>query len=377
MYFSLMNYLLIPDKFKGSATAEEVIESLIRGIQKVDRAAHFHKIIASDGGDGFLSSIAQFKQLQTINIPSKNAYLEPIDSCYLWDKKSKTAYIELANTAGIVHLNNRTLRILDSSTIGVGIQLKDALDKGATTIYMGLGGSATNDAGLGILYAIGYEFYDQNNKELIPNSGNLDQIQKIIPKAYPNTKFYIVNDVDNPLYGPKGAAAVYAPQKGATPAQVKKLDQSLKQLSNLIKRDFGIDEASTPGTGAAGGTAYGLKAFLNAEFIPGFEFLKDRAQLEQLISNENIDYIITGEGHFDEQSLYGKLIEGILKLAKTYRVPSLIVCGASSVEEKHLEHYPIESIIQLKNEDRSLEFCITNTPSLIEEDIYIYLKSKA
>ena len=101
MYFSLMNYLLIPDKFKGSATAEEVIESLIRGIQKVDRAAHFHKIIASDGGDGFLSSIAQFKQLTSINIPSKNAYLEPIDSYYLWNEESHTAYIELANTAGI------------------------------------------------------------------------------------------------------------------------------------------------------------------------------------------------------------------------------------------------------------------------------------
>ena len=371
-----MNYLLIPDKFKGSATAEEVIDSLIKGIQKADTAAHFYKIVASDGGDGFLSSIAQFKQLQTINIPSKNAYLEPIDSYYLWSEESNTAYIELANTAGIAKLNNRTLRILDSSTIGVGIQLKDALNKGATTIYMGLGGSATNDAGLGILYAIGFKFYDQNNKELIPNSGNLDQIQKIIPKAYPNTKFYIVNDVDNPLYGPKGAAAVYAPQKGATPTQLKELDQSLKQLSKLIKRDFGIDEASTPGTGAAGAAAYGLKAFLNAEFIPGFEFLKDRAQLEQLISNENIDYIITGEGHFDEQSLYGKLIEGILKLAKTYEVPSLIVCGASSVAPKHLEKYPIENIIELKSKGRSLDFCLSNTQTLIEEEIYNYLKSK-
>lgn len=376
MYFSLMNYLLIPDKFKGSATAEEVIDSLIKGIQKADTAAHFYKIVASDGGDGFLSSIAQFKQLQTINIPSKNAYLEPIDSYYLWSEESNTAYIELANTAGIAKLNNRTLRILDSSTIGVGIQLKDALNKGATTIYMGLGGSATNDAGLGILYAIGFKFYDQNNKELIPNSGNLDQIQKIIPKAYPNTKFYIVNDVDNPLYGPKGAAAVYAPQKGATPTQLKELDQSLKQLSKLIKRDFGIDEASTPGTGAAGAAAYGLKAFLNAEFIPGFEFLKDRSQLEQLISNENIDYIITGEGHFDEQSLYGKLIEGILKLAKTYEVPSLIVCGASSVAPKHLEKYPIENIIELKSKGRSLDFCLSNTQTLIEEEIYNYLKSK-
>ncbi len=376
MYFSLMNYLLIPDKFKGSATAEEVIESLIRGIQKVDQTAHFHKIIASDGGDGFLSSIAQFKQLTSINIPSKNAYLEPIDSYYLWSEESHTAYIELANTAGIAHLNHRTLRILDSSTIGVGIQLKDALGRGATTIYMGLGGSATNDAGMGILYAIGYKFYDQNNEELIPNSGNLDQIQKIIPKAYPNTKFYIVNDVDNPLYGPKGAAAVYAPQKGATPIQVKQLDQSLEQLSKLIKRDFGIDEASTPGTGAAGAAAYGLKAFLNAAFIPGFEFLKDRAQLEQLISNENIDYIITGEGHFDEQSLYGKLIEGILKLAKTYEVPSLIVCGASSVEPKHLENYPIDSIIELKSKGRSLDYCLSNTKTLIEEEIYNYLKSK-
>lgn len=376
MYFSLMNYLLIPDKFKGSAKAEEVIESLIRGIQKIDTDAHFHKIIASDGGDGFLSSIAQFKQLQTINIPSKNAYFESIDSYYLWNEESNTAYIELANTAGIAKLNNRTLRILDSSTLGVGIQLKDALDKGATTIYMGLGGSATNDAGMGILYAIGFKFYDQNNEELIPNSGNLDQIQKIIPKAYPNTKFYIVNDVDNPLYGPKGAAAVYAPQKGATPTQVKQLDQSLKHLSKLIKSDFGIDVAHTPGTGAAGGTAYGLKAFLNAVFIPGFEFLKDRAQLEQLISNENIDYIITGEGHFDEQSLYGKLIEGILKLAKTYEVPSLIVCGASSVEPKHLENYPIESIIELKSKGRSLDYCLSNTKELIEEEIHNYLKSK-
>lgn len=376
MYFSLMNYLLIPDKFKGSATAEEVIESLIRGIQKVDQTAHFHKIIASDGGDGFLSSIAQFKQLTSINISSKNAYLDPIDSYYLWSEESQTAYIELANTAGIAKLNNRTLRIRDSSTIGVGIQLKDALGRGATTVYMGLGGSATNDAGMGILYAIGYKFYDQNNEELIPNSGNLDQIQTIIPKAYPNTKFYIVNDVDNPLYGPKGAAAVYAPQKGATPTQVNELDQSLEQLSKLIKSNFGIDLAHTPGAGAAGGTAYGLKAFLNAEYIPGFEFLKDRARLEQLISNERIDYIISGEGHFDQQSLYGKLIEGILKLAKTYEVPSLIVCGISSVDPKHLEHYPIESIIQLKNKDRSLEFCISNTRTLIEDEIYNYLKSK-
>ena len=376
MYFSCMNYLLIPDKFKGAATAQQVIESIIKGIQQVDSKAQFHNIIASDGGDGFLSSIAQFEKVTPINIQSKNAYLEPIDSYFLWNQETKTAYIELANTAGLSLLNNKTLRIKDSTTLGTGIQLNEALNKGARTIYMGLGGSATNDAGLGILYAIGFKFLDQHNKELIPTSGNLAQIQKIIPKSYPHTKFYIINDVDNPLYGPKGAAAIYAPQKGASPDEVTELDQSLKQLSERIKKDFGVDIASIPGTGAAGGTAYGLKSFLEATFIPGFEFLKERTQLEQLLSTTKIDYIITGEGHFDEQSLFGKLIEGILKVATTYKIPSLIVCGACSVTSEQLEHYPIESIIELKNEQRSLAYCISNTQSLIEQDLAHYLKSK-
>lgn len=370
-----MNYLLIPDKFKGSATAKEVVDALKKGIQQIDKKPVFKEVIASDGGDGFLSSVQQFEKVISIDIPSKNAYLDPIDSNYLWNNESKTAYIELANTVGIANLKNHKIDINKSSTYGTGIQLKHALDKGAEHIYLGVGGSATNDAAMGLLYGIGFKFIDINNQLIIPTSGNLNRIKTIIPKPLPKVNFYVINDVDNPLYGPQGAAAVYAPQKGASKEEVRQLDESLIQLSKLIKSTFEIDVASIPGTGAAGGTAYGLKAFLNAQFIPGFEFLKERAKLDELLKTTTIDYIITGEGHFDEQSLYGKLIEGILKLGQLNKIPCLIICGASSVDPKYLKNYPIESIIQLKRENRSLKDCINNSQFFIEKDIAHYLKS--
>lgn len=365
-----MNVLLIPDKFKGSLTAQEVIISLSAGILKIYPDAEIHRVIASDGGDGFLEAIANYCKTDSVEIETKDPLGRKIRAYYLYNASEETAYIELAKTAGLVLLDSSECDPKLTSTLGTGLQIRDAVKKGAKKIYIGLGGSATNDAGLGIAAALGFSLLDEFGNLLNPIGGNLSKIYSIEPseflKDYENIEIYAVNDVDNPLFGPTGAAYVYSAQKGGNKESIEFLDKGLKHLHTIVKKEMEKDYADIPGSGAAGGTAYGLKTFLNAEFISGTDFIFKLTRIDKLLESNSIDFIITGEGKIDDQTLRGKLINGVCQLGKSYKIPVIVVCGVSEINAKHLNEMGNVEVIEIRDSSMPLSYSIENASGLIE-----------
>lgn len=371
-----MNILLIPDKFKGSLTAKQVIKALKAGISNSVSHVKFYEIIASDGGDGFLDAIQHTQQVQQIHMASVDPLGRPMDSYYLMN--DKTAYIELANCSGLAILPPEERNALKTSTYGTGLQIKHALANGANAIYIGLGGSATNDGGMGIAKALGYQFLDNDGYELDPCGENLVKIRQIDSpdNFFSNIEIYAVNDVKNPLTGKLGAAMVYGAQKGADANAIELLDAGLKNLAAIVKDQLGKDIAAMPGAGAAGGSAYGLKAFLGAEFIPGTQFILQLNDILQEFQNNMIDLIITGEGKIDDQTIHGKLIDGIMEMGKRYDIPVLAVCGKNDLSKKATDQLRPLDIVEISDPSKSLAYNMEHASALIENAIYQYFKQK-
>ncbi|MEB8329384.1 glycerate kinase [Flavobacteriaceae bacterium KMM 6897] len=372
-----MKVLLIPDKFKGSVTADGVIKALSEGILKSMPETEIFKVMASDGGDGFLDAVQNYISLERVEVATIDSLGRPIKAYYLYNESNSTAYVELAKASGIELLSNADLNVMETSTIGTGIQIKDAITRGAKNIIIGLGGSATNDGGTGIAYALGYRFMDSKGNELSPKGKNLSLISKI-PKMddsiWKGISFTAVNDVTNPLFGKEGAAYVYAKQKGADSGQIEDLDEGLRNLAYTVQKIMGVDHALVPGTGAAGGTAYGLKTFFNAEFISGIEFLFKLAGIPQLLKETSIDYIITGEGKIDEQTLHGKLIKGVMDIGLQYRIPVIAVCGKLDVAEAELKKKGLEAVLEIMDMSQPLQYSMDNAAELIKKTIFNYFE---
>ena len=373
-----MNILLVPDKFKGSLSSQGVIEALKSGILKAIPDANFYSALVSDGGDGFLDSVAEYSDSESVSCDTKDPLGRPIDSYYLYDPETATAYIEMAKTAGLELLDISERSPLTTSTYGTGIQIKHALESGAKRIFVGLGGSATNDAGMGIAAALGYSFLDEENNTLEPVGSNLVRVSHIIKPAkndfFDNIEIFAINDVDNPLYGLHGAAHTYAAQKGASLKEIEFLDNGLKHLDAIVRSDLNRENAKFPGAGAAGGTAYGLMTFLGAEFIPGTAFVLELAGVPEVLREQSIDLIITGEGKIDDQTSRGKLISGIIALGNEFKVPVIAVCGALDADPKLLQKQGLQEVLEVRDQNRSLQYNMEHAAELVEAKIYDYLK---
>ena len=375
-----MKYLLVPDKFKGSATAHEVVGALAQGIKQSQPEAIIHTIIASDGGDGFLDCIAAAQPIERISAPTQNALQQPITADFGFDPTTKTAYIELAQAAGLAQLAGQSYSILNTSTFGTGRQIQQALDKGAQHLVLGLGGSATNDAGMGIASALGVTFLDGNGKSIHPCSGNLLDIHQLIfpvKNHLDGIGITVVNDVTNPLLGPQGAVATYAPQKGATAKEMTRLEKGLQQLAQLLDATTKAIDNTTAGAGAAGGTAYGMAQLFSANLCTGAEFLLAHTPLALWVAKEKYTYIITGEGAWDEQSSHGKVVGTVCLLAAEHQTPVVIVCGTA--DEKMIGTLPagVQKVLPLKTAARSASYCMKNAKSLIASEIAVFLNQKA
>ncbi|MCB0472851.1 MAG: glycerate kinase [Flavobacteriaceae bacterium] len=370
-----MRILLIPDKFKGSLTARQVIDAIKKGISAYDPSIEFEACIASDGGDGFLDAIAETHPVDKINILSIDPLGRKIDTFYY--TQDKTAYIELANSSGLALLTSEERNVLKTATYGTGMQIADALDKGIDEIYIGLGGSATNDGGMGIAVALGYRFLDQNKMELEPIGENLQFIDKIVPPdtgRFINTAFFAVNDVKNPLFGTNGAALVYGKQKGADQKALILLDKGLVNLHTKVKEQLKIDVSHLPGSGAAGGAAYGLKVFFQAEFISGIDFILQKNNIHHKLKDGQIDLIITGEGKIDKQTTQGKLIDGITGIGKKYGIPVLAVCGINELTFAEREKLGLRAVIGIHDDSKSLEYTMNNASELLQRIVNQYFK---
>ncbi len=376
-----MNILVIPDKFKDSLTATQVVRAISSGITKCDKSHQIYSIIASDGGDGFLDAILQVHpEFENIDMKTVNPFGKQIKANYLFNPKDQTAYIELAQASGLALLKNSERNCNITSTYGTGLQIKHAISKGAKNIYIGLGGSATNDGGTGILSSLDFKFADKNSKLLSVNGKNLSKIDKIIPpdKDLKNIRFFTVNDVHNLLLGKQGATYTYAQQKGASKKDLSLLEKGMK---NLFKKSKNINPnlKDTSGFGAAGGTGFGLSTFLNAKIISGTDFLFQLNNLEDILKNNKIDLIITGEGKIDKQTLHGKFIDGIAQKSIQYKIPAIVVCGISKLDKKQVNELGIHEVYPIKTEEISVSESMQNAYKLIENkvfNIFCNLKNK-
>lgn len=372
-----MQILLIPDKFKGSLTAQEVVEAISRGVRSVHPSAHIDAILASDGGEGFLDAITKYKEVERIDTTTTDPLGRFMQAHYLWQEAGKTAYVEMAMASGLELLVESERNPAQTSTWGTGLQIKDAIVRGAQTIYLGIGGSATNDGGIGVAAALGYQFLDEGGNEVQLNGSGLRQIHRIIkPEAsYNGITFIAVNDVNNPLYGAAGAAHVYGPQKGADPEIVSALDSGLRHLDEIVKRDLERDSAHIPGAGAAGGLAYGLSVFFDAEFIGGIDFILGLAGLEDRLVHDPPELIITGEGRIDTQSLSGKLIQGVLNRGSVHHIPVLAVCGMLDIKADQLVSEGFSDVIEIRDQMKPLAFNMAHAAELLETAIRDYFRS--
>lgn len=375
-----MKIVLIPDKFKGSLSATEVIEALSKGIKRADPTAIISSMVTSDGGDGFLNAIQHNIAVEEIYCETVDPLRRPISAPYLYQAEKKTAYIELAQCSGMVLLTKEERNPMKTTTQGTGLQIKHALGQGAETIYVGLGGSATNDGGIGIAHALGFRFLDKNGDILPPIGHSLARINTIetnsVTPDLQNIQIHAVNDVNNPLTGPAGAAYVYARQKGAGEDQIQALDDGLNQLNKIVEGIWNRSYAQLPGAGAAGGTAYGLKSFLGASFIKGMDFMFALSNADLIFKENDVDLIITGEGSIDEQTLHGKLIHGVLELAKKHNTPVMAVCGISELDERTAKANGLKTILEIRDRSRPVDYSMKHAAQLVEDHIYKYLSEK-
>ena len=321
-------FLLIPDSFKGTMSSIEICSLLEEKIQEYYPAAEIHSIPVADGGEGSVDCFLQALGGEKVIVTTNNPFFEPIDSYYGLVDNGRTAVIEMAASAGLPLIEDRK-DPPKASTFGVGELILHAARKGVSKIIMGLGGSCTNDGGCGAACAVGIRFLDEAGNSFIPTGGTLHRIQQLdlsqIDPMIKGIEFVTMCDIDNPMYGPTGAAAIFGPQKGATPEEVELLDAGVQHLSQIIKQTMGLDLAFVPGTGAAGAMGAGMAAFFHSRLQMGIQTILDTVQFEELATGANM--IFTGEGKLDSQSLRGKVVIGVARRAKALGVPVTALVG--------------------------------------------------
>lgn len=320
--------VIASDSFKGSLTSKEVAESAEKGIKAIYPDCQVVKVNVADGGEGTVDAVVEALGGQKITIAVSNPIGIPVNAVY--GIAGNTAIIEMASASGLPLLSPHQRNPWKTSTFGTGEMILDAISRGCNNFLIGIGGSATNDAGTGMLEALGFRFLDANSN-VINNccGGCLKDITHIddsnVPEAVRKASFTIACDVDTPFCGKDGAAYVFAPQKGADADMVKRLDEGLASFAKVIHDKYGIDIVPLQGAGAAGGMGGGFRAFLNATLKKGIDMVLDAIGFDNII--RDADLIITGEGKIDFQTPKGKTAAGVLARAKRQNIPVIAIGG--------------------------------------------------
>ncbi len=370
-----MNLLIAPDSFKGCLTSEEVCAAIAKGAIIADPNINIKQIPSSDGGEGFCSSMKNIfggewiKREVTYPLGNKGV------AAFVYNDIDKTAYIELASAAGLSLVPENKRNIMSSTTFGVGELIVSAVEYGARKIVVGLGGSATNDCGIGLLAALGMRFLDASGNELAPVAASLCEVASVDKSKMldiSHVGFVAACDVKNTLCGINGAAEVYSRQKGASESEVKLLDNAARSFANVL----GIDP-DVEGSGAAGGVGAAMLSVLGAEYVSGAELLVSSSTFQNAL--DNADLVITGEGNTDAQTACGKLVSVVASAAKAKGVPVAVLSGGLSDGYQKLTEHGVTAFYSLKKENMSLEFCIKNASELLtketEQIIEVYKKA--
>ncbi len=357
-----MKIIIAPDKFKDSLSGFEFCNAVAEGISTVLPDTNLIKMPLADGGDGTLEVIRYYLGGKKIRLKVNDPLFRPIEAEYLLSEESQTAFIEMARASGLHLLKEKDRNCMLTTSYGTGELIADAIDKGAQNIILGVGGSATNDLGIGMTAALGYRFLDCNGNPVQLTGNNLHLIQRIDARKVYNklkdTEFIIASDVQNSLYGKNGAAYIYAAQKGASAEEIRLLDQGLRHLSKIIKEQYHIDLQQIPGSGAAGGLGGGAVAFFNGKIEAGIEIIKKIADFDQQIKDAN--WIITGEGKFDRQTFSGKVITGVLKAALKQEIPVAVFCGINALRNNNLKEKGIHYCKAISENESSKKTAFKN-----------------
>lgn len=366
-----MKIVVAPDKFKNSLTGFQFYDAVEAGLLSVNPNLEILKLPLADGGDGTLEVVNFYLNGTMVEVQVSNPFFQPITAKYLYTEHSKTAFVEMAEASGLKLLNPAQFDCKNATTLGTGEMIVGAIEKGAETIILGIGGSATNDCGMGMATALGYRFLDKNGNEVKPIGAHLSWVDSIdttlLPPKLFQVDFKIACDVNNPLFGENGAAYVYAEQKGASAEDVKMLDHGLRSFSKIIEAQFGVNPQNVKGAGAAGGMGLASKVFLNGYLKPGIDLIKDLADFDSKITDA--DWIITGEGKLDKQTLSGKTINGVLTSAKAQNKKVAAFCGSIELNEKEIKDFGIDYADAVLNYSENLEDAMENS--------YAYVKKMA
>ena len=324
-----MTIVIAPDSYKESLSAIEVAKCIKKGFKSIFPDASYILLPLGDGGEGTVSSMVYSRNGTLVKTRVQNALGNKIDSFYGLINDNKTAVIEMAAASGLERIQEDERDIMKSSTYGFGELILHAIHRGAKHLILCLGGSATNDAGIGMLQALGVKFYDKNKLEIKSDVKNISKITSFdtsaLIKKFKNITIEVACDVQNPLCGKNGASYVFAKQKGASAEDINILDSSLESFSMLCARTFKKDYSQVKGAGAAGGLGFALLAFLQAPLVSGIELVLKNLNFEDKLKNATL--LITGEGKIDKQTLDGKTIMGLAKLSSKHKIKTIVIAG--------------------------------------------------
>lgn len=322
------------DSFKGCLTSMQVAEGVEAGIRKCCPDCQVVKIAVADGGEGTVDALLETMGGRRVSAEVSDPLGRPCMAEYAILNDEVTAVMEMSSASGLTLLKHEERNPLLTSTYGTGQMIADALDRGCRRFLIGIGGSATNDAGMGMLEALGCRFLDEDGNALQGCGESMSRIATIdlsnLRSEIGESEFIVACDVDSPFHGPEGAAYVYGPQKGATPEMVIRLDAGLRNMADLIAREMGIQVVDMPGAGAAGGLGGAFKAFLNAELRKGAEMVLEAIGFDEII--KDADLVITGEGRIDAQTMTGKLPYAVARRAGAQGIPVLAICGRAEIQ---------------------------------------------
>lgn len=361
-----MRIVIASDSYKGCLTSLEVANAIREGILEAFPECETTCVAVADGGEGTVEAIVENMRGKYVDVKVSGPLGNPVTARY--GIVRNTAVMEMAQASGLALVPREQLNPMKASTVGTGQMIMHAIDNGCREFLIGIGGSATNDGGIGMLSALGYRFLDSKGMELSPIGGNMIHICDIdasdVSSLIKECKFTVACDVDTPFYGKSGAAYVFAPQKGATPEQVELLDKGLENLSNVIKRVTGKDISEMPGSGAAGGLGGAFSAFLNANLRPGIEMVLDSIDFDNIV--KDADIVITGEGQIDSQTLRGKAPSGIYKYARRHNAKVFAFGGNVTPEAYDIG---FEKVVRVSPESLPLSEAIK--PEVARENLRI------
>ncbi|HAT8490792.1 TPA: glycerate kinase [Vibrio vulnificus] len=363
-----MKIVIAPDSYKESLTAMDVAIAIEKGFKQVLPDAHYVKLPMADGGEGTVQSMVDATGGTIIEHTVIGPLGQNVDGFFGLLGEGKTAVIEMAAASGL-HLVSPELRNpLITTTLGTGELIKAALDHGVEHIIVGIGGSATNDGGIGMAQALGIKLLDAHGNALGHGGGELAKLATIdcsqLDSRLAQVRLEVACDVDNPLCGTKGASAVFGPQKGATPEMVTILDENLAHYASIIKQQLGVDVRDMAGAGAAGGMGAALLGLLNAELRPGIEIVMDAVRLDEIVADA--DLVITGEGRIDSQTIHGKTPIGVARTAKKHGLPVIGIAGCLSADCGVVHEHGLDAVFAVVNRSVDLPTALAEAAENVE-----------